>query len=348
MTTSSFRFILLSLTLLCFPSLSAARQSEQLSLHFQDINVQSRGSEAATLLLKKELKNSYPDLDISTLELKKVIVVAKSKKGRGTVQLRIGREVSAEHIISGVPHAFQDPSNHTFGQISIRNTSDMNSGPWQLQFSGNIILRKIILFIEKDVYMPPTPNLGRNDRNAPHGKWQKESSYQPLFPLILPGRAWGTELEGERVCGQRSRNVKDGWNFPDTICQSGSRASYRQGYNPVELFLRPDIRPLDHIQLRHNISDLIVSTTIVAESQDHQASSVSAILGIEIAGHTYTRHISINNRASWRNKSRTESFDISGNWTRRDLQHARVYILPQRNCGNFTVQKLQLSVSGIR
>jgi hypothetical protein len=348
MTATYFKLILLALSLLCFPALSAASYSEQLSMHFHDINMQSRRSEPVTIFLKKELKNRYPDLDISTFELKKVLVVAKSNKGRGIVKLYIGNDVIDENVISPTPHSFRNPSQYTFEQISIRNRTDHSNGPWQLQFSGNIILRKIILFVERDFYISPDPYLRENDRNDHYGKLPKESLQGPPLPLVLPGRAWGTELEGEKVCGQQSRNIRDGWDFPDTICQTDSRATYRQGYRPVQIFLRPDIRPLDYVQLRHNVRDLLVSATVSAGSQDHPVNSVSAILGIEIAGHTYTRNISINNRANWRKRSKTESLEISGNWTRRDLQNARIFILPQRNCGDFTVQQIQLSVTRIR
>ncbi len=348
MTSRYFMWIVLSVSLICFPALSKARQAEQLHLHFFDMNVQGSRSEPTSINLEKEINIRYPDLHISSLDLRKIIVVAKSSKGRGAIQLRTGKEITGKYSISGNPNTFRDPSEYTFDQININNNSNHSNGPWELHFSGNIILRKIILFVEEDIYSSTTPYLKGNDRSNHYGKWQRDSLQQPPLPLILPGRSWGTELEGEQLCGQRSRNVRDGWDFPDSICQAGSRASYHQDYRPVQLFLRPDIRPLELIQLYHNIRDLKVSATLSAQPQDHTTNSVFAILGIEIAGHTYTKNISINSRANWRKRSSIESLEISGNWTRRDLNNARVYILPQKNCGDFTVQQLQISVTGVR
>lgn len=147
----SYRSILLLLAfsfLLFFP-LQAMADEERLVLDFGDSHVRSSRGYASTLYLKKALSEQYPWINVSDYRLRKVVVVAKTKMGRGDVQLRVGPELTGHYRVAGSPRNFHDNDRRSFDRVRIHNPFKDSWGPWQLLLNGNFKVRKVVLVVEE-------------------------------------------------------------------------------------------------------------------------------------------------------------------------------------------------------
>lgn len=135
-------FILFSLPL------NAMAEREKFVLDFDDSRIEGRRGAPTPLFLKKELRRQYPGIDVTELQLHEVIVVAKSRKGRGEVQLKVGPESSSLYRIEGHPRQSYRSDSHSFSRVSIINPFPQSWGPWQLLVSGNVTVRKVIVVVE--------------------------------------------------------------------------------------------------------------------------------------------------------------------------------------------------------
>lgn len=140
--------LLLSILILsCIPALAMAAK-ERFVLDFNDSHIRGHKGEAATIFLKRSLKEQYPWVRVSDLELKKVVLVAKSKKGRGGAGLRVGKWVSDLSEVGGSPKSFHDNGKNSFDRVKIWNPSHSSRGPWQLGLRGNVVVREIVLVVD--------------------------------------------------------------------------------------------------------------------------------------------------------------------------------------------------------
>jgi len=121
-------------------------------LDFNDRYFDNRRGEYTTLLLKRTLKEQYPWVDTRDLRLKNVILVAKSRIGRGHAQLRVGRNISDYYRIAGQPRRFKRDHRKSFDRVRLYNPSRTSWGPWQMNLSGTFKIRKIILVTEDTHY----------------------------------------------------------------------------------------------------------------------------------------------------------------------------------------------------
>lgn len=147
------RVMLIVLVLLLFSPLQAAAgkgkaDRERFVLDFGDSHF--RGN--PTLFLKRELLNQYPGINISDYRLRRVVLVAKTKKGQGSAQLRVGPELSPQYRVDGLPRAFHSHHPESFDRIRIRNPFRDSWGPWQLFLQGNFKVRKVVLVLERRHY----------------------------------------------------------------------------------------------------------------------------------------------------------------------------------------------------
>jgi len=125
--------------------INAMAASKQFVLDFNDRTVIGYENSAATLFLKRSLKQQYPWADVSNMELHKVVVVAKSNHGRGNAQLRVGDRFTAMHRVDGNPYAFRSDRAYSFDRVGFFNPAFDSKGPWQVDLKGNFIVRKVIL-----------------------------------------------------------------------------------------------------------------------------------------------------------------------------------------------------------
>lgn len=144
--------ILAMLVLLCLPLTAAAgndRQRERFMLDFGDSYIRGQRGEAAPIFLKKALHRQHPWINVSEYRLKKVVLVAKTKHGRGGARLRVGPEVTGFHGVGGHPRGFHRKHRKSFDRVHIYNPSNQSWGPWQLLLRGNFKVRKVVLEVEK-------------------------------------------------------------------------------------------------------------------------------------------------------------------------------------------------------
>lgn len=137
------------LLLLTLPMIAMA-SGERYVLDFNDSHIRGYKGEAATIYLKKSLKAQYPWLRISDLELQKVVLVAKSKRGHGGAELRVGKWTTGRYEVSGEPWLFQDERNYTYDKIRFRNPSRNSNGPWQIHLRGNFKVRKVVVVVNQN------------------------------------------------------------------------------------------------------------------------------------------------------------------------------------------------------
>ena len=135
------------LMLFCVPAVVMASQ-ERFVLDFNDSHIRGHQGKSATIFLKKSLKEQYPWVKVKDVELKKVILVAKSKRGRGGAGLRVGKRTTDMYEVGGRPRFFHDSDRNSFDRVKIWNPSHNSRGPWQLGLHGNFIVRKIVLFVD--------------------------------------------------------------------------------------------------------------------------------------------------------------------------------------------------------
>ncbi len=108
------------LMLFCIPAWAMASQ-ERFVLDFNDSHIRGHKGEAATIFLKKSLKEQYPWVQVADLKLKKVVLVAKSKQGRGGAGLRVGKRATDMYEVGGRPRSFHNNNRSSFDRVKFCN-----------------------------------------------------------------------------------------------------------------------------------------------------------------------------------------------------------------------------------
>lgn len=140
--------LLAALLMIFLVPFNAMASRERFVLDFNDSHIRGHRGEPATLFLKRSLKQQYPRVDISKIDLRKVVLVAKSKKGRGGAKLRVGNRATAMYGVDGHPGSFQNKRRNSFDRVAFQNPSNNSRGPWQVDLKGNLIVRKVVLEVE--------------------------------------------------------------------------------------------------------------------------------------------------------------------------------------------------------
>lgn len=125
---------------------------EKIVLDFGDNYYRAGHGKTATLLLKHELRRQYPWLKIRNLELRKVVLIAKSKRGHGTARLLVGNNASYPERINGFPDQFHDNRGYSFDRVPFHNPSRASDGRWQIELQGNLVVRKVFLVLDDHDY----------------------------------------------------------------------------------------------------------------------------------------------------------------------------------------------------
>lgn len=137
---------------ICLQPNFALAEREKIVLDFDDNHYRAGNGKKATLLLKHELRRQYPWLKVKNFELRKVVLVAKSKRGHGTAQLLVGNNASYPERINGFPDQFRDNRGYSFDRVPFRNPSRASDGRWQIVLQGNLVVRKVILVLDDHDY----------------------------------------------------------------------------------------------------------------------------------------------------------------------------------------------------
>jgi hypothetical protein len=101
--------------------------------------------------LKQRIKAENPYMDLSRARLDSVVVVGKSKHGRGTVALRAGGQLGYPETLNGSPYDFHDPARYTFDRVRLDSPGfgAGQRGPWQLVLNGNIKIKRIVVKLKR-------------------------------------------------------------------------------------------------------------------------------------------------------------------------------------------------------
>ena len=129
-------------------------------LEYNDSHIRSHRGEPATLFLKKALREQYPWVDVDDIELRRVVLIAKSRQGRGEAQLRVGHRMTDMYQVDGGSGRFRDDRRSTFDRIHFSNPSYDSNGPWQIDMLGNFVVNKVVLEVDNRQHrqrMPPRP-----------------------------------------------------------------------------------------------------------------------------------------------------------------------------------------------
>ncbi len=134
------------LTVFLLPAAASAAR-EKIILDFDDNYYHAGRGEKATLYLRREVKQQYPGFNLKSMNLEKVVLVAKSRMGYGRAQLRVGENVTREKRIDGNPDQYHDNRRFTFDRAVFHNPSRNSRGRWQIHMRGNFVVRRVILVV---------------------------------------------------------------------------------------------------------------------------------------------------------------------------------------------------------
>lgn len=111
------------------------------------VNQHLRGQNV--IKLKQQIRAQYGQMDFQNMQLDRVRLVAKSKKGRGEAVLVVGQNASYPATITGSPYDFQTQRPYTFARVGLVNPSRSSQGKWQIELKGNIKVKKVVVLVTK-------------------------------------------------------------------------------------------------------------------------------------------------------------------------------------------------------
>ncbi len=103
---------------------SVFAESEMFKL---DLNNQTFQGEN-TLSLKKMIKAQNPGSDLRSMDLEKVILIAKSKQGKGKAWFKVGYDTSDTKSITGLFEDFSNPAAYTYDRVRYKNKTGNSQG----------------------------------------------------------------------------------------------------------------------------------------------------------------------------------------------------------------------------
>ena len=127
---------------------------EQVEIYYGDQHFVGRDS---VLYLKREIMNQHPYMSLQDYDLEGVTLVAKSKMGRGQAELMVGNSSQDRGTIGGDPRDFQSAMEYTFDRVQLNNYSGRDNGAWQIHMDGNIKVRSVIVYLQREFSRPPHP-----------------------------------------------------------------------------------------------------------------------------------------------------------------------------------------------
>lgn len=139
----------------------AARRTFNLDYRGQTV----RGGQA--LYIKRDIERMY-GVDTRNMELVGVSAQVKSIDRFGSVQLRVGRDVSERRAVYTRPGDWTNPSDWSYDTIQLFPYGRDSWGEWTFEFSGNLF-RVNRIAVEVEDYRRPSPGPGPVPRPRPPG-----------------------------------------------------------------------------------------------------------------------------------------------------------------------------------
>ncbi len=131
--------------------LPAGARAERLRFQLDlgdSVYVSGRGC-PVVLPLKRLLHRQYPGIHLRHMEVKRVVLLAKSKWGGGRAALRVGSNLTRKASVDGSPDDFWRDGRRTWDKVRFFNPSERSRGPWQIYLYGKIKVRKVVVVVEK-------------------------------------------------------------------------------------------------------------------------------------------------------------------------------------------------------
>lgn len=233
---------LLTVTLLT--GLSANAQRDVTTLDMEDIKLSGK----EVIHLKTELRRQTGKR-AANFHLKKVIVLAKSRGGRGVVALRHGGNESYEKLVPGVPRDFDRDRPYTFSEIEFDVSNPRQEGVWQLVLRGNIKVRSVTL-IMREINDRGDRDRGRdNDR----GRDRDRDRGRDRDPVVPPPQSY------EVTNVHRFYHTYEGDHFLSTNQHEGYAAGYHGEGVAFQLYTAtgPGRGPLFRCKQRNSIDHFL-------------------------------------------------------------------------------------------
>ena len=149
---------------------------QRLELNFGDWHLRGKN----TIFLKRELRHHYPHLRLKDYDIRKVVMVAKTKHGMGTASLRVGDGYSSRRVVDGYPESFHH-SYRNYDRVKFRNPNPGAHGPWQIRLRGNFKVRKVVVVLTPKYKRRHRHHDHRNDR---HDYGHKRKWYEHTEDLL--------------------------------------------------------------------------------------------------------------------------------------------------------------------
>lgn len=342
-------------------------QREQVVLAYRDQVVPAEPNTLTVLALKKDLRRQYPRLELRGTALIEAQLVVQPLRRPGLAQLVVGAEASEVIEVPVRRKRFSLRGRRDFQRIRFANPSADSDGPWQILLDGSFLVREVVLYLAEYAYPPrdlrDRPAHGRygpdDHRASPYGRRPHEGPgvhRRPPAPkkkkakvveVALPARIWGTDVEGDRTCGQGSNNAPDGWNHPQNVCRPPAAASYAEGYPPVKLYIRPGIGPISDGPNADHVRKLKVMVTAIAKHRTPGGRHF-ATLGVDIGGKGHSERFSLAPAGVQSGQPFTHAMTIKGKWRRNELARAKIWVRPNHNSVGFKVRQLKINVFALR
>ncbi|MEO0336424.1 MAG: hypothetical protein AAF202_08515, partial [Pseudomonadota bacterium] len=105
----------------------------------------------STIALKRLIQRRHPNVNLNRWKLKRVRLVAKSRRGRGQAQLVVGNWRSFSERVDGRQVDWDWDRPASFDRMVFHNDARRRDqdGRWQLQMRGNIKVRRVVIVGER-------------------------------------------------------------------------------------------------------------------------------------------------------------------------------------------------------
>lgn len=108
------------------------------------------------LALKQKIKDYYPNINLQMVELKSVVLVAKTKRGNGTASLQVGQKETYPQSVYGHINDFHSNDRRSYSKVVLDNPSFDSKGAWKLNLKGNFKVSKLVINLTKFQPKPRT------------------------------------------------------------------------------------------------------------------------------------------------------------------------------------------------
>lgn len=134
------------------PSITGRDYGRSIGRQVIDLNINQTYFRGGVIALKREIKMQNPHMNLQQMKLLAVVLVAKSKHGRGEATLNVGYQSSYPQTVPGNPYDFQRPSAYTYKRVQLKNPSFDSQGKWQIELKGLIKVSKVRVIVESSAY----------------------------------------------------------------------------------------------------------------------------------------------------------------------------------------------------